>query len=224
MDYRWILFDADDTLFHFDAYQGLRRMFAVHAVNFGADDYARYQEINKPLWVAYQEGRIGATELQTTRFDHWSRRLGVPAAALNEGFLHAMADICTLLPDARALLDALAGRARLGLVTNGFTALQTARLERTGLLGRFDPVVISEQVGVAKPDPRIFDHALERMGHPPRGRVLMVGDNPHSDILGGLRAGLDTCWLNIHGHPAPDGIEPHHEVPSLASLHQLLLG
>jgi len=223
VNYRWILFDADDTLFHFDACQGLRRMFASHAVDFTEADYAQYQEINKPLWVAYQDGRISATELQTTRFDGWSRRLGVPAAELNEAFLHAMAEICTLLPGAQALVDALAGRVRMGVITNGFTALQTARLERTGLLGHFDPLVISEQVGVAKPDARIFDHALERMGQPPREQVLMVGDNPHSDILGGLNAGLHTCWINAHGHPAPAGIVPHHEVRSLPELHRLLL-
>ena len=64
MNYRWILFDADDTLFHFDAYQGLRRMFAGHAVDFTEADYARYQEVNKLLWLAYQDGRIGAAELE----------------------------------------------------------------------------------------------------------------------------------------------------------------
>ena len=224
MNYRWILFDADDTLFHFDAYQGLRRMFAGHAVDFTEADYARYQEVNKPLWLAYQDGRIGAAELQATRFDGWATRLGVAAAELNEAFLLAMAEICTLLPGAQALVDALAGHARLGLITNGFTALQMARLRRTGLADRFDPLVISEQLGVAKPDVRIFEHALERMGHPPREQVLMVGDNPLSDIRGGLDAGLRTCWLNVHGHAAPEGIVAHHEVRSLAELQRLLLG
>ena len=223
MNYRWILFDADDTLFQFDACQGLRRMFAGHAVDFTEADYAQYQEINKPLWVAYQDGRISATELQTTRFDGWSRRIGVSAADLNDAFLLAMAEICTLLPGARALVDALAGRVRMGVITNGFTALQRARLRRTGLADHFELLVISEEVGVAKPDVRIFEHALERMGQPPRGQVLMVGDNPHSDIRGGLDAGLITCWVNVHGHAAPEGIAPHHEVPSLDALHRLLL-
>lgn len=221
--YRWILFDADDTLFHFDAYQGLRQMFAQHAVDFSAEDYARYQQLNRPLWVAYQEGRIDAATLQTTRFAGWSDRLGVTAASLNDGFLAAMAEICTLLPGAQALIDALAGKVRMGIVTNGFTALQTARLQRTGLLGHFDPLVISEQLGIAKPDVRIFEHALACWSHPPRAQVLMVGDNPHSDIRGGLDAGLHTCWLNIAGTAAPDGIEPHYQVMSLPELQALLL-
>ncbi|HET6432772.1 pyrimidine 5'-nucleotidase [Dyella sp.] len=225
MTYRWILFDADDTLFHFDAYQGLRRMFERHAVDFTPDHYAQYQQLNKPLWVDYQNGAITAAELQTTRFDGWARQLGVAAADLNLAFLESMAEICTLLPGAQALLDALADAGvRLGLITNGFTALQLARLERTGLRERFDPLVISEQLGVAKPDVRIFEHALQALGDPPREQVLMVGDNPHSDILGGLNAGLHTCWFNPHGQAAPAGIAAHHEVRALGELQTLLLG
>lgn len=225
MDYRWILFDADDTLFHFDAYQGLRRMFERHAVDFTQAHYAQYQEINKPLWVHYQNGAITAAELQTTRFEGWAQQLGVSAAELNEAFLLAMAEICTLLPGAQALIDALAAaQVRMGVITNGFTALQLARLERTGLRGHFDPLVISEQVGVAKPDVRIFEHALAGMGDPPRDKVLMVGDNPHSDIVGGLAAGLHTCWFNPHGQEVPEGITPHHQVRSLPELQALLLG
>ena len=82
MKYRWILFDADDTLFHFDAYEGLRRLFAGHAVDFTADDYAQYQAINKPLWVDYQNGAISALELQTRRFDGWARRLALSPASV----------------------------------------------------------------------------------------------------------------------------------------------
>lgn len=223
MKYRWVLFDADDTLFHFDAYQGLRLMFARFALEFGEQDYAQYQRVNKPLWVDYQGGRITAAQLQTTRFQTWADRLGVSPAQLNDGFLAAMGEICTLLPGAGELLQALAGKVRMGLVTNGFTALQTVRLQRVGLEHLFDPVVISEQVGVAKPDARIFEHAFAGMGDPPRAQVLMVGDNPHSDILGGLNAGIDTCWVNAAGLPRPEGIVPHREVASLAELQAWLL-
>ncbi len=61
------------------------------------------------------------------------------------------------------------------------------------------------------------------MSHPPKERILMVGDNPHSDILGGLNAGIDTCWLNTDGKAAPQGITPRYEVSSLDQLHTLLL-
>ena len=51
----------------------------------------------------------------------------------------------------------------------------------------------------------------------------MVGDNPHSDIRGGLDAGIRTCWLNSHGNDSPEGITPDHQVRSLHELHDLLL-
>jgi len=116
----------------------------------------------------------------------------------------------------------LKGKAKLGIITNGFTALQQIRLERTGLRDYFDALVISEEVGVPKPDPRIFDYALELAGNPDRARVLMVGDTAESDIRGGMNAGLATCWLNAHGRALPEGIEPTWTVTSLSELEQLL--
>jgi 5'-nucleotidase len=220
--YEWILFDADDTLFHFDAYSGLRNMFAGHGVDFSADDYQSYNELNKPLWVDYQDGRISAQQLQQRRFTAWAERLQVPATQLNSAFLAAMADICRPLDGAVELLEMLQGRARLGIITNGFTELQRVRLERTGLRAHFDVLVISEEVGFAKPHAGIFDHAHALMGQPERGRVLMVGDKAETDILGGIHAGFDTCWYNPAGLPAPEGIAPHYQVDSHAQLQRLL--
>jgi putative hydrolase of the HAD superfamily len=84
-------------------------------------------------------------------------------------------------------------------------------------------VVISEEVGVAKPDIAIFDHTHRIIGEPAKDRMLMVGDNPHSDILGGIDFGIETCWLNVEGKPKPSGIEPHYQVASLTELKALLL-
>lgn len=224
MNWDWILFDADETLFTFDAFAGLQRMFLSYGVAFSANDYAEYQLTNKPLWKDYQEGIISAEQLQLQRFEIWAARLAIPASTLNRAFLNAMAEICAPLPGARDLLDALHGRVKLGIITNGFTALQQIRLERTGFRDYFDLLIISEQFGVPKPDRKIFDHALAQMGqpHPSRDRVLMVGDTLESDILGGINAGLPTCWLNRFGHSAPDHIQPTWQVTSLAELQTML--
>lgn len=222
--YTWVLFDADETLFYFDAFAGLKLMFAGFGVDFTQADFDEYQLVNKPLWVDYQDGKITAAELQITRFEAWAAKLAVSAMTLNSAFLAAMAEICSPLPGARELLAALQGKAKLGIITNGFTELQTVRLERTGLQHHFDILVISEKVGMAKPDVGIFEHAFELMGHPERETVLMVGDNPHSDIQGGINAGIHTCWYNVHGHDAPAGIAPHYQVRSHQELHSLLLG
>ncbi|BDH47217.1 dUMP phosphatase [Salmonella enterica subsp. enterica serovar Choleraesuis] len=222
MNWDWILFDADETLFTFDAFSGLQRMFLDYSVTFTEQDYLQYQDVNKPLWTDYQNGAISALQLQHQRFEDWAERLSVSPAALNDAFLNAMAEICSPLPGAVSLLNALKGKVKMGIITNGFTALQQTRLARTGLSDCFDLLVISEEVGIAKPDRRIFDYALTQMGNPPRERVLMVGDTAESDILGGNNAELATVWLNRHQRELPAGITATWQVDSLAGLEQLL--
>lgn len=223
MKYQWLLFDADETLFSFDDFAGLKKLFIGYDVQFSEQDYHEYKQVNKPLWTAYQEQRISAQTLKTERFNLWAEKLGVSANELNSGFLNAMAQICVPLPGAVALLESLSSRVNMAIITNGFTELQQARLENTGLKHYFQDVVISEQVGLAKPDVAIFEHTLAKLNHQDKASVLMVGDNPHSDILGGMQAGIDTCWLNHHAKPVPDNIEPTYEVANLDQLRHLLL-
>jgi 5'-nucleotidase len=222
MKYQWILFDADETLFHFDAFKGLQLMFSRFDIDFNRDDFGHYQTVNLPLWVDYQDGKITATQLQNRRFQSWADKLKVTTHILNSAFMTAMADICCLLPGANELISALKGKVNMGIITNGFTELQRVRLEKTGLKDVFAPLVISEQVGIAKPDVGIFEYALTHMGKIQREQVLMVGDNPHSDILGGMNAGFDTCWLNSENSALPDSIKPSYQVTSLAQLQSLL--
>ncbi|WP_086981326.1 pyrimidine 5'-nucleotidase [Vibrio aphrogenes] len=223
MKYEWIFFDADETLFHFDAFQGMQLMFKRKGITFTEQDFADYQAINKPLWVDYQNGDISAEQLKHIRFEGWANKLGTTPSELNSAFLEAMADICSVLPGAKELMEAIAGKAKVGIITNGFTDLQEIRLARTGMDKYVEQVIISEQVGIAKPDTIIFEHALNRVGNPCKSKVLMVGDNLHSDILGGLNSGLETCWLNSHGATATDGITPHYTVSSLSELQAILL-
>ncbi len=223
MKYRWILFDADETLFSFDAFKGLQTMFSRLGVEFDKNDFDAYQLVNKPLWVQYQNGEISAKQLQEDRFKEWAETLTLHPSELNRRFLDAMADICKPLPFVQETLEQLSQHSRLGIITNGFTQLQSVRLERTGLSHFFEHVVISEEVGSAKPDVAIFDAALQKMGNPEKSQVLMVGDNPHSDVLGGLNAGIDTCWFNVDGTQAPEGITPHYEVKCWKELQTLLL-
>lgn len=222
MKYDWILFDADETLFHFDSFKGIQLMFSRKGVDFTEQDFIAYQNVNKPLWVDYQNGDITAAQLKHTRFESWAQKLNTTTADLNSSFLEAMADICSLLPGAKELMESLVGKAQVGIITNGFTELQAIRLERTGMDKYIKHVVISEEVGVAKPDHGIFQHTFERIGNPCKSRVLMVGDNLHSDILGGLNFGIETCWLNSHGANTVEHITPHYTVSSLTELQTIL--
>lgn len=224
MKYQWILFDADETLFHFDAKAGLQHMFAQHGVHFHDDHFLEYKALNDQLWIDYQNNDITVAELKTKRFITWADHLSISPNTLNSQFLTSMAQICQPLEGVVSLLEKLSLRAKLGIITNGFTELQQVRLENTGLSHHFSAVITSEQVGTAKPDKRIFDYALEQIKHNERASVLMVGDNVHSDILGANHAGFDSCWLNVEQKPLPEHIQATYQVQSMSELETLLLG
>lgn len=222
MKYSYVLFDADETLFRFDILAGMTRMFKAYDIQFTKDDYVHYQKTNKQLWVDYQNGTISADYLQVTRFNEWSEKLNVPAKELNDAFLDSMAQICEPLPGAVELLNKLKPHAKLGIITNGFARLQTVRLEHTGLKDMFEWLVISELLGIAKPNKAIFEHTFELMGNPVKSQILMVGDTASSDILGGNNVGIDTCWLQHPGEQLPEGITPTYTITTLDQLQSIL--
>ena len=206
--YQWVLFDADETLFHFDAKTGLERLFSRYDIVFSEQDYDDYQKVNKSLWLQYQHNEITATQLQITRFQEWENRLSIPAERLNAGFLEVMVEVCEPILGVMSMLAKLSIQAKIGIVTNGFTALQKKRLKNTNIGQYIDLLVISEQVGVAKPELKFFEFALEKMDITSLKQVLMVGDNLHTDILGGINAGFDTCWFNPSNSTNETQIEP----------------
>lgn len=223
--YEWILFDADNTLFHFDDFLGLNCMFKKHfKMEFCEQDYQAFQAISKPLWQSYQNGTVNAQYLQERRFYSWAEKLQISTAQLNSIFMQTMADISKPLQGVLSLLNFLKNKAKLGIITNGFAELQQTRLERTGLKDFFEIHVISEQVGIAKPDPRIFEYALSLAGNPAREKVLMVGDTFETDMLGGINAKLNTCWLNPERKPVPQNFITSHQISSISQLQDLLQG
>ena len=109
-----------------------------------------------------------------------------------------------------ALLEELrAAGHRVAVVTNGASAQQRAKIDRAGLDGRVDAVVVSDEEGVAKPDPRLLEIALDRLGarDVDRDRVWMVGDAAHADVAAGRAAGVRTAWVS-HGRAWAGGDRP----------------
>lgn len=217
-----LLLDLDGTVLDFEASQRQALHETVQALGVTwADEHARtYARINRALWEAYERREIEATALRSTRWRQFLEALEVEADPDNVGtdYLAAFARGAHLLEGAAEAVAALADRLSLVAVTNGFGDVQHERLERSGLRPYLDGVVVSDEVGAAKPQPAIFDVAFEVAGRPPRDRVAIVGDSLTSDIAGGRAYGITTIWVNPAGvdhdpHPAPD-----HVVARLADL------
>ncbi len=218
MKYQWILFDADETLFSFNSYLGLKAMLARYGIKFSEADYDAFQAINKPLWVAYQNKEITIQELQTTRFAKLAEQTGKDPLALNKELMAEMAIVSKPLPNVMEMLNALYGKVKMGIITNGLDALQQKRLDNTGTTKFFEIVVVSEVVGVAKPNAYIFESAFEQIGDVDKSQILMVGDTLSSDILGANGVGIDSCWFNHTGENNTTEIKPTYEITDIKQL------
>lgn len=224
MKYQWILFDADETLFSFNSFLGLQSVLKRYGINFSAEDYEAFQAINKPLWIAYQNNEISARDIQIRRFAKLSAETGVEALRLNQELMAEMALVSKPLDGVMEMLNALYGKVRMGIITNGFTELQQSRLENTQTEKFFEIVVVSEQIGAAKPDRQVFEYAFALMDEFDRTKILMVGDTLTSDILGGNNSGIDTCWFNHTGHPNDTSILPTYEITTITELVEIVKG
>jgi len=129
-----------------------------------------------------------------------------------------------LLPDAREILDLVQARGPLGLISNGDSAEQREKIRRCSLTGYFDPLLISDDLGVAKPEPAIFERALSALGVPAQ-RAVYIGNSFANDIEGGAAVGLDTIWLNERGS-GPPANATHLPTATISALRELrpLLG
>jgi putative hydrolase of the HAD superfamily len=211
--YQAILFDLDDTLYDLRSYWRERLRLALDLVQ------ARYAHLDR-------EALAVAAVSERVFIEHWPdflRRQGIDDEALiaeaHEVFRQEWFERMALADDAAPTLAALRPRYKLGLITNGPSAIQRAKIERFGLAGYFDALIVSGEVGVAKPDPAIFRLALERLGVEP-AEALFVGDSPEHDLRGAAAAGVPFVWMNPAGEELPAALTP--PLATIARLGELL--
>jgi putative hydrolase of the HAD superfamily len=196
--YRAILFDLDDTLYDLRSYWRNRLRLALDMVRAGLPELDQ----ETLLQVAIDE------RVYMEQWPDFLRRQGVAdealIAATHDAFRRDWFEQMALYDDAAHTLGALRPRYRLGLITNGPAAIQRAKIERFGLASYFDALIVSGEVGVAKPDPAIFALALEQLGAWPH-EALFVGDSPEHDMRGAQAAGMAFVWMNAHGEALPEG-------------------
>jgi putative hydrolase of the HAD superfamily len=118
---------------------------------------------------------------------------------MGASYLAHLAQCGDLIEGAYEVLSALHGKSRIAIVTNGLKIVQRTRLERSRIRAYIDVLVISEEVGAAKPNPEYFEAVCDLTGQPLKSDVLIIGDSLTSDIQGGRDFGIDTCWYNPAG-------------------------
>lgn len=211
----FIYFDLDDTLLdHRRAERSaLADVCSAFDGVFARFDVAHVQEIyhrfNEDLWHRYSHGEIAKEDLKRLRFERLLEALATDGAepdALSNHYLDCYARHWTFVDGAREAFHAIADRYRVGILTNGFSEIQHAKVERfPELRVRVEAFLISEEVGFMKPDRRLFEHAAAVAGVPP-GEILYVGDSYNSDVRGALGAGWQVAWFR--GDPARVADQP----------------
>ncbi len=227
MPYHWLFFDADGTLFNYERAEisALAKSFARFDVTASPAYLEAYREINSGLWRALERGEITPEALKVRRFELLFEKvqLMLPAEAFSTVYLEQLATCSELMDGAEALLERLHRKYRIAILTNGLKSVQRPRLANSAIRDRIDALIISEEIGAAKPDRAFFDAAFAAAGYPQKAEVLMIGDNLSSDILGATQYGLDTCWYNPSGLARPTDIPIKYEIRELSELGLLLI-
>lgn len=222
--YKTVLFDADNTLFDFNAAeeQALRRTMETRGLSFDRERLTRYAAINRELWDAFHRGEVEQEWLKTERFRRFGGELGWSGdpEAWDEEYLDALGDCGALLPGALELLQVLKPHCKMGLATNGLQKVQRKRLAGNPATPYFDGIFISQEMGVGKPEPAYFEKVLKALGAD-RTTTLMVGDDLLSDIQGAINAGIDCAWYSPNGEDSP---LPTYRVRRLEEIVGLVCG
>ena len=226
MKYRYLLVDNDNTLMDFDLAERKALTETLEACGLPADEptCTAYHHINDALWKALERGETTQKELKVKRFAQLLELLGradLDPEAVAARYADQLATHDDLLPGATALLEALHGRMKIALVSNGVSAIQRGRLSRSAILPLLDAVIISEEIGVSKPDPRMIDIALEALGCADKSQAVLLGDSLTADIPAAAAAGVDSVYLDHHGRGSD---LPTYTVASLAEARALLTG
>ena len=223
--YTWLLFDADNTLWDFSAAEAsaLERTLRRRDIAWSDEVLAEYRVINHKAWSDYEAGSLPKSQLRTIRFKRLLERyrLDHPAEELSLDYRTFLGESTHMLAGATELLRALRRKYRMGLVTNGLKEVQRPRLANTGIGEFFEFIVISDEIGVAKPHAGFFDHAYERMDGVPKDQVLMIGDNPNADIAGALAYGFDACWLRHPGAADRPKLGAQHVIRDIRELRSI---
>lgn len=213
LSYKFIYFDLDNTLLdHHAAEVSALRDVHQNFSFFNAIEHQTlldvYSEVNSSQWRQYSLGEITRSELQRNRFEQTLAHLQLDDGKYQEVgdyYLECYQQYWCWVKGAEEVYQKIRQHYPVGLLTNGFSETQKLKFAKMGLDESATHVVISEDVGALKPDPKVFQHATDLVGCEPE-EILYVGDSFPSDIEGGTGFGWNTAWYTQNGH------EEQHEL------------
>jgi YjjG family noncanonical pyrimidine nucleotidase len=227
MKYRWLMFDADGTLFDYDKSEAiaLETTFKQIEHPFESGYVQEYRLINEAIWRDFEAGKIQLDKLRTERFRLFLDAINSDADCdlFAQKYTDNISLGCDLMTGAEEIVRQLHNKTGMLIITNGPSDMQRSRISKSTIAEYFNDIVISDEVGASKPDSRIFDEAFNRMSNPRKDEVLIIGDSLTSDMKGGNDYGIDTCWFNpsqsVNGHD----VECKYEIARLNDLIDIVL-
>ncbi len=222
-----LLWDVDGTLldFNYSMRHSLRRCFRSIGRPLTEEMIEGYGRINDSYWKKLELGEITRKELLSARFRDFFAEYGlsgIDEEAFRKEYETGLGNTYAFLDDALTIVKSLQGHYRQYVVTNGVTAIQENKLKLSGLSEVMDGIFISEAVGSDKPSRTFFDCCLEQLEERDRGRILIIGDSMTSDILGGIQAGIRTCWYNPGKKKPAYVYRADYEISVLQQIYEVL--
>ncbi len=227
--YKYLLLDADNTLFDFNRAEKTAFYAAFSALGLSADTqiYARYHEINDELWRRLERKEVTREHLKMLRFELLFNEIGIPsepnAEKISRLFFVLLGQQRFLLDGAVDVCRALSEKYSLYIITNGSAIPQSSRFQGSGLEPYFRDVYISETIGVEKPSPAYFSYVMNAVGDSDPSHYLVIGDSLTSDIDGAIAAGMDRVWLDHKGMHDTHGRDVTYIIRDIRDLPALLV-
>ncbi len=222
MKYKWLLFDADDTLFDYDNAElfALKSTLEYFGIEYSSDCHLKYKQINKRMFTDLEQGLITSIELRTKRFKLLFSEfdINLEVETFSQTYLSNLSKNSMLIPGALDTIRSLHPEFRMFIVTNGIGDVQRPRFENSDIKKYFIDILISENIGVAKPAKEFFDVIYRMIGEPNKSDIMIIGDSLTSDMAGGINFGIDTCWYNPHQVKNVNNLNISYEISKLQEL------
>ena len=219
--YKYILFDADNTLFDYDKIEktAIKSLFKKYGIKENLSK--ELSKITDMLWKLIENGEINYNTLKKRRFEIFFEVFGIKNIDVDEISYEYLKEIESCVCEYEESFDVCDKLSQLGkklyIITNGTKNIQTAHFNGSSFKNFIKKEFISEDIGLYKPDKAYFDYVLKEIDASPE-ECLIVGDSLTSDILGGINSGIDTCWFNPYDKENTKSYIPTYTINALSEI------